>query len=250
VTTPAVTILIPHFQTLEPVRLCLRSLRKYTPGPCIVRVLDNGSQDASIEYLRSVAWIELVETGLDNETWSSHYEALNEALKTVETPRFVVMHSDTYVRRPDWLPFLLRFLEDGFVAVGSRNQIVPCPGVATVLSFFSSWRRREWKPEVPSLRSLCVLYDTEPFREAGCRFFCREREDVTHAPNERLVERGHRICALPAWRLSPYLFHTSATTRIATGDYTKDPGKHRGEYESFIRRPEVRAILGDASLDV
>ena len=61
----AVTILIPHFQTLELIRLCLRSIRMMTGGEYRVVVLDNGSQDASLDYLRSVPWIELVETQVD-----------------------------------------------------------------------------------------------------------------------------------------------------------------------------------------
>ena len=87
-TDGAVTILIPHFQTLEPVRLCLRSIRKYTTHPHRVRVLDNGSADASLPYLESVRWIELVQTGLNNDTWRSHYEALNRAVEKWIRPTF------------------------------------------------------------------------------------------------------------------------------------------------------------------
>ena len=160
------------------------------------------------------------------------------------------MHSDTYVRNPDWLTFLLRTLTSGpYVAVGSRNQIIPLPGLAATASFFSSLKKRDYRPGVPSLRSLCVLYDTRAFREQHCSFHCETKEDVTHAPNVRLVEAGHKIKALPSWVLSRYMFHTSATTRIATGDYTKDPSKHRGEYEAFLSQPEVQRILADPSLD-
>ena len=54
-----VTLLIPHFQTLDAIRLCLRSIRRYTEPAPRVLVLDNGSRNASREYLGSLAWIEL-----------------------------------------------------------------------------------------------------------------------------------------------------------------------------------------------
>ena len=62
-----VTLLIPHFQTPDAIRLCLRSIRRYTTPAPRVLVLDNGSRDPSREYLGSLGWIECIDTGVAND---------------------------------------------------------------------------------------------------------------------------------------------------------------------------------------
>ncbi|MFN8644897.1 MAG: glycosyltransferase, partial [Candidatus Binatia bacterium] len=68
---PSVTLLIPHFQTLDAIRLCLRAIRRYTEPPPRVLVLDNGSADGSIDYLRRLAWIECIDTRVANDVMTA-----------------------------------------------------------------------------------------------------------------------------------------------------------------------------------
>ena len=56
-----VTIVIPHYQTHDIISLCLRSIRKFTPQPYKVIVVDNDSKDESLEYLKSVKWLHLIQ---------------------------------------------------------------------------------------------------------------------------------------------------------------------------------------------
>ena len=50
---PLVTVCLPHWQALSLIRPCLRSIRKHTrPGQVHVVVVDNGSRDESLDYLR------------------------------------------------------------------------------------------------------------------------------------------------------------------------------------------------------
>ena len=55
------TICIVNYKTEELTRLCLRSIRKFTEAPYQVVVVDNDSNDSSLEYLRSLDWITLIE---------------------------------------------------------------------------------------------------------------------------------------------------------------------------------------------
>jgi len=267
VTAPRVTILVPHFQTLELIRLCLRSLRRYTEEPTRVRVLDSCSQDASIEYLRSLSWCDLVESTRPNEVWTSHYEMLNRAIAEVETPFFVVMHSDTFVRRHGWLRFLLHAMGERYAAVGPRHQrIVVAPTLVRTISRVSDLYARPWKPGVPFVRSLCALYRTSAYRAAGCELRTTRGEDITYLANERLVAHGCRIRAFSRHVLGAYLFHASGGTviwnripnltdkkrRVAAGAGYVDSAKEQRyvrSIERFLALPETQATLNDATLD-
>ena len=258
-----VTILIPHYQTLDAIRLCLRSIRRYTQPLPRVLVLDNGSRDASRQYLGSLAWIECVDTGVANDLVSAQAAALNLGVARVATPLFAVLHSDTYVHRAGWLAMLTRVLARGYAAVGSRHQ--------TIRAYDAGWtarlaeraapvidrlRGRTTAAGVPWLRSCLTLYRTAAFRAAGCAFASDGREDATHAANGALVAHGERLLPLPDRVVGYYVFHKGDTTRIAnrlftTGDaeFSARILRHRRHVDRFRERPETQAILADASLD-
>src|SRR6185312_4131555 len=104
--TPEVTILVPNYKTLELTKLCLRLLRKFTdPNQVKVIVVDNDSRDASLDYLRSLAWIELIErTAIPGESPPlSHARALDLGLARTNTPYVLSIHTDTLVHHPKWL---------------------------------------------------------------------------------------------------------------------------------------------------
>ena len=259
-----VTILIPHYQTLDAIRLCLRSIRRHTAPPYRVMVLDNGSIGGSIEYLRGLAWIELVATGVRNDLISAQAAALNVGAARVATPYFLVIHSDTYVHRAGWLAFLLaRLLAGDYAAVGTRHQTIRAYDSALFAGLASRSAlliarlvRRETAAGAPWLRSCLTLYCTDRFRAAGCRFASNGQEDATHAANARLIAHGERLLALPDRIVGYYLFHKGDTTRIANRLYTDDDAefrgrmaRHRRHVGSFRARAATQAILADASLD-
>lgn len=261
---PEVTILVPHYQTPEAIRLCLRSIRRYTPPPYRVLVLDNGSADGSLDYLRGVRWIECLSTGIANDLVQAHAGALNLGAERVETPYFLVIHSDTYVHRPGWLAFLLSEARSGdYAAVGTRHQTIRAYDSALLAQFtvraagmIARLARREVAAGVPWLRSCLVLYRTEAFRAAACRFATNGRQDPTHAVNRALVAHHYRLRALPDRALGYYVFHKGDTTRIANHLYRPDDTeflgrirRHRRHIVPFHGRRDIQAILGDPSLD-
>lgn len=261
---PAVTILVPHYQTLDAVRLCLRSIRRYTEPPYNVVVLDNGSSDASVEYLRGLRWIELVRTGVANDLVSAQAAALNLGAERVATPYFLVIHSDTYVHRAGWLPFLVERVRAGnYAAVGSRHQTIRAYDslriarwTAAGAAYLARVAGRETAAGIPWLRSCLTLYRTDLFRAAACRFASDGKEDATHAANTALAAHGHRLLALPDRAVGYFVFHKGDTTRIANRFYEFDDtefrdriARHRRHVGGFHARPEVQAILRDASLD-
>ena len=127
---PEVSIVIPNYKTPELTRLCLRSLRRHTDLERVrVIVVDNDSRDASLDYLRKVEWIELLERTTDGESGPEmHARALDLALEKVDTPFLLVIHTDTIVVNDLWLDFLLNRInsDPNIAGVGSwKLEIVP-----------------------------------------------------------------------------------------------------------------------------
>ena len=60
--SPRISLCIPHWQVRDMMSICLRSIRKHSRKYDLeVIVVDNGSRDDSLDYLRSLSWIRLIE---------------------------------------------------------------------------------------------------------------------------------------------------------------------------------------------
>ena len=118
------TICVVNYKTLEFTRLCLRSIRKFTKYPYEVVVIDNDSQDDSLEYLKSLGWIRLIERQKIGDLrlpiddckspqsticltadasrrkigGYAHAAGLDLGLANCNTEFFVSMHSDTFIQ--------------------------------------------------------------------------------------------------------------------------------------------------------
>ena len=95
---PLVTILIPNYKTPDLTKLCLRLIRRFTDLRLAkVLVIDNDSKDASLDYLRTLKWIELLERpAVAGESGAmAHSRALDLALARVKTPYVLSIHTDT-----------------------------------------------------------------------------------------------------------------------------------------------------------
>ena len=217
---PEVTIIIPNYKTPDLTRFCLRSLRLHSdPARVKVIVVDNDSRDDSVEYLRGVQWIDLIERHdiADESGPEMHARALDCALEKVDTPYVMVMHTDTIVRSDAWLDFLLKRLAEtpGAVGVGSwKLEVVPF------------WKRlgkaleevvrrcagRHANHEVRYLRSHCALYRTDAVRRAGCGFF--DGKTAGASLHRKLEEEGGRLIFVEARELMKFIRHLNHATMI------------------------------------
>ena len=114
-TEPQVSICIPHWQVKELVIPCLRAIRKFTQNiPIEVIVVDNGSEDESLPYLRSLSRIKLIERGKQTpENWIEAFAtALNLGFRKSRGEYFVIMHTDTLIKHPLWLERLILPMKD------------------------------------------------------------------------------------------------------------------------------------------
>lgn len=108
-----VTILIPNYKTLEITKICLRLIRKFTDFNLVdVIVIDNNSNDASLDYLRTLKWITLlVRKAAEPETpVILHARALDLVMEKVNTPYVLSIHTDIFVKDKAWIQFCLPLL--------------------------------------------------------------------------------------------------------------------------------------------
>lgn len=264
-----ITILVPNYKTLQLTKLCLRLLRKYTDlSLAKVVVIDNDSQDESLAYLRTVSWIELIERkAIPGESAvQSHSRALDLALDSVTTPYVLSIHTDTLVKRPDWLPFLL-------------NEITKNPAIAGVGSwklegksllqralknierriqktYYGLIRKTDHGLEGVGknyyyLRSHCAMYRMDLMRKYNLHFSDGDFL-AGKAIHQRLVSEGHQMVFLPSDVLIPYLEHINHATTVLNPELStreKSVIKGRRRIEGTLARLNAKAILADASLD-
>jgi len=102
-----VTVVIPNYNGLHFLDKCLSSMGAQTFDDVHTLVVDNGSTDGSISYIReNFPWVELVELG--ENTGFDH--AVNVGIEKAETPYVLLLNNDTEVE-PDFVGELYKAIE-------------------------------------------------------------------------------------------------------------------------------------------
>jgi len=266
---PRVSILLPHYKTLELTKFCLRSLRKYTdPSRIQVIVIDNGSKDSSTEYLRKLAWITLIEREpVPGEgVAAAHARALDLGLASAIAPYVLSLHTDTIVTSPRWLDFLLGEIEGQAQvgAVGSWKLEFKPWYKRLVKKLDPTWRALRtrlplrFRQQGPSkkdnhylyLRSHCALYRTDLIRRFSLSF--DENEVAGKILHKKLEERGFIMKFLDIHGLGSHVRHINHATMILNPEIAGRKTGTEAERRRVRRELEsldYRAILGEESLD-
>ncbi|MCF8024271.1 MAG: glycosyltransferase [Desulfobacteraceae bacterium] len=182
---PSVTVCIPHWQVQKYMSICLRSIRKHSAKYDIqVIVVDNGSKDESLDYLRSLDWILMLERPEEKHTnWPRNvFTAWDYGLAHATGDYYITMHSDVFVRADDWLDPMLREINSSpkAAAAGAWKLHLENPVYAFQkrLTRYMVKRVRqlakmeemvEWKTgHYP--RDYCAMYSREIIKENGLQF--------------------------------------------------------------------------------
>lgn len=123
-------LVIVTFNSASTIGRCLNCIQAHTPSPYTIIVVDNGSTDGTIEYVRNRNHVVLIENG-DNKGYAS---AVNRGMLSGTSETIVVMNPDVFVTS-GWLSPLHNLLweeeKNAVVApklINSHNQLV---GVGT-----------------------------------------------------------------------------------------------------------------------
>lgn len=262
------TICIVNYKTLNFTRLCLRSIRKYTKYPYEVIVVDNDSQDESLEYLKSLNWIRLIERRTKTDDPSSSYAhavALDLGLENCNTEFFVSMHSDTFVLKDNWLKELIKYFGD--------DENMACVGSDKIESI-STWRillkkstdlrtfRRKIFREPDPIgiyryynRTICCLYRADILHTEHLSFLMDREKGLTVGKKLyfELVDRGYKTIELPSSVMSQYVLHLAHATQVINPqEFTlrkRTVTKCHRLMNKVMLSTEVQNILADDILD-
>ena len=220
---PLLTAIIPNYKTPELTRICLSLLRRNSDlAKLRVIAVDNDSRDESVSYLESLDWITLVKReNIGSESGPEmHCKALDLAVAQVETPFFMVMHTDTFMIDERWLDYLLGEFDNEKVAgVGSWKLEAPAGMLKRffqkIEDFFRVLRgkKNSKKAEKPKfLRSHCAVYRTDLFRKHTAGF--NDVGTAGEAVHHKLTAAGFEMKFLESGDLGKYMRHLNHATMI------------------------------------
>ena len=255
---PTVSIIIPHYQTESLARLCLRSLRRYTTKtPYEVIVVDNGSSDGkSLEYLRSVKWIKLIERteGIAKIPGEAHKEALDAGIAASSGEFLLSFHTDTIAITDGWLAWLVGKIQAGdrIGAVGTY-KLEHKKLLKRLEHWFKDVMRRGDIPrlEKPCIRSHCALYRRSVMEELGLKFI-NETTVTGQGVHWAIEDAGYKSQMLSVSEMLRYVIHLNHGTMVMLpelGARKSTIRKGHGRIDKFLNRKEVGEILQDDSLD-
>lgn len=174
-TIPLTTIVIPTFNQLRYTQLCLESIRQHTRLPYELIVVDNGSKDGTVEYLRAAPNLVLIENP-QNRGFAS---ACNQGIRIARGEYILLLNNDVVVT-DGWLKRMLRgFPRDpstGLVGPRANNisgrQKVPAVSYKDLegLQAFARKFARDHAGEahfVPRLVGFCLLIKREVIQKIG-----------------------------------------------------------------------------------
>ncbi|OQY03872.1 MAG: hypothetical protein B6I25_07640 [Planctomycetales bacterium 4572_13] len=265
---PKARICIVNYKTPELIRVCLRAIRKFTDYPIEVVVVDNDSKDESVEYLRSLDWIRLIErkyTPGDPRGSFDEGAAYDLGLADCQTEFFVVMHSDTIALRPGWLTELIgHFNNDARTACVGSDKIEIEPAWRAILKKATDFKKlkRKLLPKPDPLgrrryhnRTICCLYRTDVLKKEKLSFLMDHDKGFTTGKRLylELVDRGYKTVELPIAKMKSNVLHLTHATQI-TNPKEFPLGKRTFKKWSRIIKKRmaaepIRSLLADDSLD-
>ncbi len=268
--TALVSILIPHYKTLDLTKLCLRSLRKYTDlNKVELIVIDNNSMDESIDYLRSLNWITLIERkpAAEESPPQTHANALDLALKSVTTPYVLSIHTDTIACHPQWLDYLLNNITEESNIAGVGNWKLEYKPILKrfAKSLEGFWQTCIWFPLTGQkeghiegrgknyyyLRSHCALYQTNLIKQHG-NGFNDGQETAGKVLHKKMLDAGYQMLFLASDDLSKYILHFNHATMILNPEISggrTGTKKERKRIEEQLNSVNYKDILLANELD-
>lgn len=254
---PQISIIIPQYKTLDITKLCLRALRKFSTSDIEVIVVDNDSKDNSLEYLRSLKWIRLIENADANIGGIGHKQALDLGISAATGKWILLFHSDSIVLKNGWDNDLISLVQSCPEAVGATTVI-------REMNKFAPWYKRlyrackdtQWSCTYSldatneKIMSYCFLIDRQFLINSRFKF-SESKGDVADALYRQEIKGIKSFLLLGRSFLESRIWHTSNISSILTGQIT-DPSlirKLNKKLKKLSSNKVILDLMNDSSLD-
>lgn len=247
------SLVLVNYKTPDITRMCLELLHKHVKEQRIpVWVVDNDSADASLDYLRSLDWINLIERPSPGKEPGhiAHGKALDLALEKVDTDYLFLLHTDTFVYDNEVFAMMMRECTKSadMAAVGCVEQINRgvvrdtwrltsrlCKHYIRRAKISLGWKSKEPKPyKETHLKSFCTLWNARLMKSQGLHF-CMDDRVPGYTLQDRMVNLGYGIKCLSPRKIFRYLDHIQAGTVAAAGTYGENHRRTK-MYQATLKR--------------
>lgn len=266
---PKITICVPHWQVIEYIQPCLRSIRKHSADENVeVLVIDNGSKDASLDYLRSLSWIRLIERPEEKHTnWPENvFTAWDRGLKEATGDYYVTMHSDVFVKADGWLRPLVHELERSpqVAASGTWKLEIENPLYAAQKRVFGllSAGIKKLAGKNPPVgirqghypRDFCAMYRRDVLRQHGLTFRCLfGNRGGGYSIARQLWEQGYTMGMVPVRQMAGAIVHVAHGTAAIRNEkrlsHSRTQRKAEAKAGELFNEPWIQTLMNDSSLD-
>lgn len=122
VSTPGMaSLIVLNYNTLKVTADCIRSILFKTEYPYELIVVDNGSEDGSVEWLQRKSYLTLIKNG-ENLGWAT---GNNRGIRASKGEYCVLVNSDIIVRTRGWLGNMIRLAQSDDVATVGAKLLYP-----------------------------------------------------------------------------------------------------------------------------
>ena len=224
------SIALVNYKTPDVTSICLDLLSSVLDVSRVpVWVVDNGSNDASLDLLKSLNWIRLIERKPSPQEagFMAHGCALDLILERVTTKYLLLIHTDTFIYDPSIFTILLTRCahDDKIAAVGCMEPMLrslPHTFLRYVargakyhfrkyaLALGLKSRRPKLHYET-HLKSFCALWNVDIIRKHGMTFSMGNR-NPGYEMQDQLLKLGYQFAVLSPRVIFKYLDHVDKAT--------------------------------------
>lgn len=259
---PKFSIAMVNYKTLELTKIALELLKKHIDNGELdadrveVWVVDNHSQDASTEYLRSLDWIHLIERAPagKEQGFEAHGRGLDMILSSIDTDYLFLLHTDTFIYEPSVFDMMLSYClsDNKIAAVGCLEQLnrgylrtAWRIGTRFIKHYSRRFRRfvglpaREPKPYMEQyMKSFCTLWNVQLMKQYGYTFLMADRIPG-YELQDRMKAHGYKFKYLSPMKLFQYLDHVEAGTVGLRAAYA-DSNRRVKRKKSILKKIESK----------
>lgn len=254
-----ISILSVNSNCLDWMKLLVNSVRKFTAVPHEIIIVDNASEDGSVEWL--AAQEDLLNIFLIENI--GHGRGLDLAIELATYRYCLVLDIDAHLQRPEW--------DHDFIKLYFSNpkiRLIAAKGGDPERKLYNEESAKRWvtgNPRTKPIHACFQFFETKFFIDNKLSFAPRDKYDVGRKNYYDVIDLGHEVLRIPAgyekdkrkfydgaWgdeyyiNGKPTLYHNWYAARMWKKDQVDRYKKENFEKDSktLFDQPLVKEILG------